>query len=171
MVGRLADGKGHEVLLDAVRLMDDFEGSVCITGDGPLYDSLEESIEKQGLSEKVFLTGYRDDVPRILAASDVLVLPSFREGAPRVITEAMASGLPVVATEIAGIPEQVDDGESGFLIPTGDARALAQRLEQLLGNDELREKMGEQGLEHVEPFSVDAMLRDTDREYQKLLNG
>lgn len=169
MVGRLADGKGHEVLLEAVVSMDNFEGSVCIAGDGPLYDSLTEEIEERGLSGEVFLIGYRDDIPRILAASDALVLPSFREGTPRVITEAMASGLPVVATDIAGIPEQIEHGENGFLIPTGDAEALADRLNQLLTDSQLREQMGERGLERAERFSVEAMIETLDRMYGELL--
>ena len=169
MVGRLAEGKGHDVLLDAVDAMDDWEGSVCIVGDGPLYDSLDASIEERGLSEQVFLTGYRDDVPRILAASDVLVLPSFREGTPRVITEAMASGLPVVATDIAGIPEQVEDGESGFLIPTGDSEALADRLNRLLVDSGLRDEMGACGCERAERFSVEAMVGQLDGIYRELL--
>ncbi|KPN29445.1 trehalose synthase [Halolamina pelagica] len=169
MVGRLADGKGHGVLLDAVASMDDFEGSVCIVGDGPLYDSLASEIEERGLSDQVFLTGFRDDVPRVLAASDVLVLPSFREGTPRVITEAMASGLPVVATDIAGIPEQIEDGENGFLIPTGDAEALAARMGELARDSELRERMGERGLEQAERFSVASMVGKLDQVYGELL--
>lgn len=169
MVGRLAEGKGHGVLLDAVASMDDFAGSVCIVGDGPLSDSLASEIEARGLSDRVFLTGYRDDVPRILAASDVLVLPSFREGTPRVITEAMASGLPVVATDIAGIPEQVLDDENGYLVPTGDAPAVRERLGELVADSELRERMGERGLERVEEFSAEAMVGQLDGVYRNLL--
>ncbi|SDZ98254.1 Glycosyltransferase involved in cell wall bisynthesis [Haloplanus vescus] len=169
MVGRLAEGKGHGVLLDAVESMGDFEGSVCIVGDGPLYGSLGSEIEERGLSDRVFLTGYRDDVPRILAASDVLVLPSFREGTPRVITEAMASGLPVVATDIAGIPEQVLDGENGYLVPTGDAAAVREGVGDLLRDSELRERMGERGLERVEEFSAEAMVGQLDGVYQELI--
>jgi len=171
MVGRLADGKGHEVLLDAVESLDFLDGSVCIVGDGPLYDSLERDVEARGLDDQVFLTGFRDDVPRILAASDVLVLPSYREGTPRVITEAMASGLPVVATDIAGIPEQVVDGENGYLIPTGDAMALAECISKLLAHVELREKMGARGLERAERFSIEAMVGELDEVYQGLLQG
>ncbi|WP_353635039.1 glycosyltransferase family 4 protein [Halobacterium sp. NMX12-1] len=169
MVGRLADGKGHEVLLDAVESLGDFQGSVCIVGDGPLYGSLVAAVEDRGLAEDVFLTGFRDDIPRVLAASDVLVLPSFREGTPRVITEAMASGLPVVATDIAGIPEQVEDGENGYLIPTGDSDALADRLERLLADEELREQMGVRGLKRADRFSVATMVDELDEVYQELL--
>jgi glycosyltransferase involved in cell wall biosynthesis len=169
MVGRLAKGKGHGVLLDAVEALDEFEGSVCIVGDGPLYDSLVKDVDDRGLSDQVFLTGFREDVPRVLAASDVLVLPSFREGTPRVITEAMASGLPVVATDIAGIPEQVVDGENGYLIPTGDSEALADRLKRLLADAELREWLGARGTERADRFSVETMINELDGLYQELL--
>jgi len=170
MVGRLADGKGHSVLLDAIELLNGFQGSVCIVGDGPLYGALDDSIENRGLSDQVFLIGFRDDIPSVLAASDVLVLPSFREGTPRVITEAMASKLPVIATDIAGIPEQVKDGENGYLIPTDDSETLANRLERLLADVELRERMGARGLERVERFSVGTMVEELDQLYRKLLD-
>jgi glycosyltransferase involved in cell wall biosynthesis len=169
MIGRLAEGKGFDVLLDAMEALGDFDGSVCLVGEGPLYDSLSERIEEEGLEETVFLTGYRDDVPRVLAASDILVLPSFREGTPRVITEAMASGLPVVATDIAGIPEQVEDAESGYLVPTGDAQALADRLRNLLSDAQHREALGLRGLERAERFSVTTMLEAIDELYDSLL--
>lgn len=170
MVGRLAVGKGHGVLLEAVESLDDFNGSVCIVGHGPLYDSLEAEIEDRGLSKQLFLTGFRGDIPSLLAASDILVLPSFREGTPRVITEAMASGLPVIATDIAGIPEQVEDRENGYLIPTGDSGALADRLERLLANAKLREWMGARGLERAGRFSGATMVDELDRLYQNILS-
>jgi glycosyltransferase involved in cell wall biosynthesis len=169
MVGRLADGKGFDVLFDAVTEIT-HELSVCIVGDGPLVDTLESDIETRGLSDRVFLAGYRDDVPRVLAASDVLVLPSFREGTPRVITEAMAAGLPVVATDIAGIPEQVEHGESGYLIPPGDAATLANRLNELLADPQLRERFGQRGSELATQFSVEAMVDATTSLYELLLS-
>lgn len=169
MIGRFADGKGFEVLLDAVESMHDFDASVSLVGDGPLFDSLRREIDERGLSEHVFLTGFREDVPNVLAASDILVLPSFREGTPRVITEAMASGLPVIATDIAGIPEQVEDGESGYLIPTGEPISLADRLEELLADPARRKHMGAQGLERAERYSMEAMLEDIDSLYSGLL--
>ena len=124
-----------------------------------------------GLSDNVFLTGFRDDIPRVLAASDIFALPSFREGTPRVILEAMASGLPVVATDIAGIPEQVKDGESGYLIPTGTPSALTDRLNELLSNPDLRKQMGEKGYERAERFSVETMLKELDSLYREALSS
>jgi glycosyltransferase involved in cell wall biosynthesis len=170
MVGRLVDGKGLDVLLEAAEDVRS-EASICIVGDGPLSDTLEAEISDADLSDRVFLTGYRDDVPRVLAASDVLALPSFREGTPRVISEAMASGLPVVATDIAGIPEQVEDGESGYLVPAGDAASLADRLNELLSDPQLRDRFGERGRERAKQFSVDAMVDATRDLYEELLSG
>lgn len=169
MVGRLVDGKGFDVLLDAADVVGKQEGSVCIVGDGPLYGALQSAIEHRGLSETVYMTGYREDIPRVLAASDILVLPSFREGTPRVISEAMASGLPVIATDIAGIPEQIVHGESGYLIPTGNSDELATRLDELLADSGLRERMGAFNKERVERFSVETMLADLDELYCDLL--
>jgi glycosyltransferase involved in cell wall biosynthesis len=169
MIGRLVDGKGFNVLLDAAESICDGTATVCLVGEGPLYDSLQDEITERGLNDSVFLMGYRDDIPRVLAGSDILVLPSFREGTPRVITEAMASGLPVIATDIAGIPEQVVDGESGYLIPTGNTEMLSERLNELLSNSDLRHRMGKQGQERAKRFSVESMLDNLDQLYRELL--
>jgi glycosyltransferase involved in cell wall biosynthesis len=169
MVSRLTEGKGLNVLLDAVESLADREASVCIVGEGPLYSDLKDLIASRGLSERVFMTGYRNDIPNVLAASDILVLPSYREGTPRVITEAMASELPVVATNIAGIPEQVVDGETGYLIPTGDSEALAKRIKELLSEQQRREQMGRAGRDRAQQFSVKKMLNSLDDVYTSLL--
>jgi len=170
MVGRLVAGKGLEVLLDAVAAIDRPDLTVCVVGDGPLRASVEADLRDRGLDGSVHLLGYRSDVERILAGSDVFVLPSFREGTPRVITEAMAAGLPVVATAIAGIPEQIADGENGFLIPTGDPGTLGDRLERLLDDPGLRERMGSASRDRIGRFSVEAMVEDLDQVYREVLS-
>lgn len=169
MVARLADGKGFGVMLDAVERLGGVNASVCLVGDGPLSESLTAEIRDRGLDDCVFMTGYRDDVPRVLAASDIFALPSFWEGTPRVILEAMASGLPVVATDIAGIPEQVVEGETGYLVEPGDSAALAERLEQLITDSALRARMGKRGRERATRFSESAMVEQVDQLYTELL--
>lgn len=168
-VGRLVEGKGLYVLLDALGRLDRDDLTVSVVGDGPLAGDLRAAVEERGLGETVELLGYREDVPAVLAASDVFVLPSFREGTPRVVTEAMAAGLPVVATDIAGLPEQVADGESGYLVPTGDPAAVADRLGQLLDDPERRRTFGERGRERAERFSRERMLADLDAVYESVL--
>lgn len=170
MVGRLVEGKGFDVLLDAVQRLEDRSFSVVVVGDGPLADSIEVDVGERNLTDIVHLLGYRDDVPSILAASDALVLPSYREGTPRVISEAMAAGLPVVATNIAGIPEQVEDGVSGYLVPTGDPATLADRLDDLLTDDARRRQFGSVARERAGRFSVDAMVTDLDAVYRDVLD-
>lgn len=171
MVGRLAKGKGFDVLLDALDRLGRPDLCVYIVGEGPRREWIENEIRVRGLDEIVELLGYRSDIPAIMAACDVFVLPSYREGTPRVITEAMASGLPVVATNIAGIPEQVADGESGYLIDPGDAVALTERLAELLDSPARRQAFGEQGRERVARFSLSQMNQDLDAVYQSLLES
>jgi glycosyltransferase involved in cell wall biosynthesis len=168
-VGRLVEGKGFSVLLDAVERID-IEFSLCLAGDGPLRERLAADIEARGLGDHVHLLGYREDVERLVAGSNVLVLPSFREGTPRVITEAMAGGLPVVASNIAGIPEQIDDGGNGLLVPPGDPDALADALESVLENPQLRVRMGDQSTTRATRFSEAAMVEDLDEVYRDLLS-
>lgn len=169
MVGRLVEGKGLGVLLDAVDELDRADVTVSVVGDGPERETFEAEIRSRGLDDIVHTLGYRDDIDQILAAADVFVLPFLREGTPRVITEAMASGLPIVATDIAGIPEQVTNGENGYLVPTGDPKALADRLNRLLDDAERRVAFGENSRERVEQFSTNAMIADPDAIYQDIL--
>lgn len=170
MVGRLADGKGFQDLLAAIDRLD-CDLSVYLVGDGPMRSEIVADIERRGLEGTVHMLGYRKDVAEILAACDVFVLPSYREGTPRVITEAMASGLPVIATDIAGIPEQVADGENGFLIQPGDIGALADRLERLCSSATLREEFSSEGRNRVERFSKEQMLTDIKAVYDELLES
>lgn len=169
MVGRLVEGKGLDVLLDAVARLDGHDVVVYVVGDGPKRADFEAAVGERGLTDVVRTLGYREDVDRVLAASDVFVLPSFREGTPRVISEAMASGLPVVATDIAGVPEQVEDGENGFLVRPGDAAALADRLDRLLADASLRETFGAASRDRAERFSLEGMLADLDAVYREVL--
>lgn len=168
MVGRLADGKGFSDLVAAIDRLDE-QVSVYLVGDGPLREELEEEIAQRGLTDSVQLLGYRGDIPEILAACDVFVLPSYREGTPRVITEAMASGLPVIGTEIAGVPEQIDDRTNGLLIQPGDIEGLTDGFRRLVESAELREQFGAASRQRVEQFSTKAMLTEIDAVYRELL--
>lgn len=167
MVSRLAEGKGFHVLFDAVERIDREDFSVLIAGDGPLRSELEDRIAERGMADRVHLLGYRNDIPRVMEASELLVLPSFREGTPLVIIEAMASGLPVVATDVAGIPEQVADGESGYLVPPGDPDSLAEQIERLLHDPKTREAFGQAGRERSSRFTTDRMVNQYNEVYKE----
>lgn len=143
---------------------------LLLVGDGELRGELESRAQTLGLSSVVTFTGIRDDVPDILAALDIFVLPSRWEGLPLVVLEAMAAGLPVVATAVGGTPEVVVDGVTGLLVPPRDPAALAQAITRLLRNPDLRRKMGRAGRERVtEHFSVEQMVRKTESLYEQLL--
>lgn len=167
-VGRLSQGKGIFDLLEATdRLQQEVKYRLFIAGEGPLREELDAQIESRGLSDVVEILGYRDDIPALMASADILALPSYREGTPRVITEALASGTPVVSTKIAGIPEQVSDGETGFLIQPGDVTTLADHLQSLLVDKELRESMGNRAATSVSKFSIG----DAQTAYRELYQG
>jgi glycosyltransferase involved in cell wall biosynthesis len=131
-VARLGEQKGHLLLLDAVKKLRDQGVSLALTlvGDGPLRAAIEAKIHDLGLGECICLAGWMDErgVREAIAASRALVLPSFAEGLPVVLMEALALGRPVIATYVAGIPELVEPGRSGWLVPAGSVDALADAL-------------------------------------------
>jgi glycosyltransferase involved in cell wall biosynthesis len=153
-VGRLDAVKGVTLLLDAFAKVRARHPAVRLTvaGDGPARERLEVQARDLGLSPVVAFGGYLDEaaVARLLGTADVLVLPSFAEGLPVVLMEAMASRIPVIATQVAGVPELVQDGVSGFIVPPGDVDSLSNRLEQLLSDPALCARMGEAGRRRVE---------------------
>jgi glycosyltransferase involved in cell wall biosynthesis len=160
-VARLAPVKGQHVLLNALARV---EASVVLVGSdlerGGAYESdLRTEATHLGVSDRVVFAGYRDDVAALLAGCDVFCLPSFAEGLPLVVLEAMAQGKPVVATPVGGTPELVVDGETGVLVPPGDADALARALTELLADAPRAARMGEAGRARVlAEFSAAAMV-------------
>jgi glycosyltransferase involved in cell wall biosynthesis len=165
-VGTLHEVKGQAHLIDACRRLveRDVEFTCRIVGSGPDRDKLAARIDTLGLGERVTLAGQMtsDAVADELAAADVLVAPSVptrggkREGIPVVLMEAMATGLPVVASRLSGIPELVTDGVDGLLVPPGDAEAIADALERLASEPGLRRTLGAAGRETIlRAFDID----------------
>jgi glycosyltransferase involved in cell wall biosynthesis len=149
-VGRLAEQKGLPILLDALAKV---EGATLdIAGDGPERKMLEQKVNDLNISERVKILGYQSQpqVRALLKQADVFVMSSFAEGLPVVLMEAMAAGVPVVATWVAGIPEIVRDERNGLLIPPGDANALAQAIRRLLNDPDLRNQFASAGREKIE---------------------
>jgi glycosyltransferase involved in cell wall biosynthesis len=171
-VGRLtADKGGQDVLIRAVGRVRETcpQVRLVMVGDGPLRPGLEQLTAQLGLCDSVIFTGLRSDVPRLLGALDVFVLPSEREALPVAVLEAMAAGLPVVATRVGGLPEVVADGETGFLVPPGDVAALQGVLEKLAGDPALAARLGAAGQAHVQAhFTVQQMVRQVEQLYDQL---
>lgn len=149
VTGRLVAEKGHPELFRAMRGV---AGELWVVGERlasdhatAIDDALAALEADPELRRRVRLLGYRSDVPDLLRAADIFVLPSHREGMPRSIIEAMCAGLPVVATDIRGSREEVVDGETGLLVPLGDEAALAAALGRLVADTALRRRMGEAG--------------------------
>lgn len=163
-VGRLDPVKGVSLLLDAfaeIRRRHP-DATLTLAGDGPARESLEHRCHGLGLSDCVTFTGFIDEtaVADLLNASDLFVLASFAEGLPVVLMEAMATGLPVVASQIAGIPELVRDGENGLLIPAGDTASLIAAIDRLLSDPDLGRDMGRNGRAAVlSDFNIDTESR------------
>lgn len=145
-VGRLAAPKDWSTLLSALTSLDsEAFAELAIVGDGPERERVEDELARRSLEGRVRLLGERDDVPRLLAEADVFLLASRSEGLPLSVIEAMAAGLPIVASDVGGLKELVRDGETGVLVPPGDPVALAEALRPLLANRELRRRLGRAG--------------------------
>lgn len=140
-VGRLKEPKDFVGLVHALARVD-APFRAALIGDGPDRPAVETAIAEHGLGDRIELLGERDDVPAQLAASDVFVLSSLSEGMPIAVLEAMGAGLPVVASAVGGVPELVVDGETGTLVPAGDVAALADALQRVLADSDLRAQYG-----------------------------
>jgi glycosyltransferase involved in cell wall biosynthesis len=168
-VGRLHEPKDFVTLARALRELPRDGFRALIVGDGPDRPAVERELRDGGVEDRVELTGERGDVPRLLADADVFVLSSRSECMPISVLEAMAAGLPVVATAVGGLPEMVVDGETGLLVEPGDAEGMGRALARLAADPETRARMGAAGRRRVEerfdlPAFRDAHLALYERE-------
>ncbi len=149
--GRLSPEKGFDTLVRAARLVRDanVDAGFVVFGDGPLRESLHRLIRSQGLEDRFILAGFRSDLGRFLPHLDLAVLPSYAEGLPVVLLEALAAGVPVVATRVGGIPEVIDDGVQGFLVSPRDFSAMALRIQDALADPERLHALGSHGRQRV----------------------
>ncbi|WP_437805887.1 glycosyltransferase [Sorangium sp. So ce1078] len=144
-VGRLSPVKNHALLVRAAARSLPRSGRLLLVGDGPERGRLAALAAELGASDRVLFAGERHDVPALLAALDVFALPSLSEGLPLALLEAMATGLPAVATDVGGVATALVDGQTGFLVPSGEVAPLAARLSELQANPALAAQMGRSG--------------------------
>jgi glycosyltransferase involved in cell wall biosynthesis len=175
IVCRLYKPRDFETLLTAFARLAATGRNVylLVVGEGPDRPQVEAFRERLALADRVILTGQRRDIPDILAASDIYTLTTWGwEGLPFTVLEAMAAARPVVATRAGGIPEAVVEEETGLLVPRQDAPALAQALGRLVGDPDLRKRMGRAGRQRAEQFfSQRQMVERTTAVYLRLLVG
>ena len=170
IVGRIAPEKGHAVLLEAFgKVHARYPLSLVIVGNGPDEELIRETAAKMGLTDKVFFTGFRDDVNNVINALDVVAVPStWNEPCSAVVQQGMALSKPIIGTRAGGTPEMVVDDETGFLVPPSDADALAEALARLAGDAFLRKRLGAAGKERVEElFSLRVMTDKIEALYQR----
>lgn len=170
-VGRLAEMKGHRYLIDAMPSVLEScpDARLIIVGQGELNDQLRAQAARHQLSDKVRFVGQRGDIPEVLAALDVLAMPSVSgEGLPFVAIEAIASGLPIVAYPTAGIPEVVLHERCGLLVEHGRVAPLAEALAKVLNDDALRATLSRGGREHAQHFTMQRHIAQLIAIYQEL---
>jgi L-malate glycosyltransferase len=162
IVANLRREKGHDVLMqaapDILRRRPDVHFD--LVGGGPELEALKAQADALGIADAVTFMGHRDDVPAILADADVFVLPSRSEAFPNAVLEAMAAGLPIVASGVGGILELIDDNRTGLLVPADDAAALAARLCEVLEHPDLASRLGDTARAEAQArYSFDRMVR------------
>jgi len=170
--GRMSPEKGHYYLIKAIGLIKDYCNNVVFNfcGDGVLRSKLIKMAEKMGVSGICSFPGFCKNMSNIYQKSDIFVLPSLSEGLPNVILEAFSFAIPVVATNVGGVPEIVEDRINGLLIPPKNPEALADAILTLINNEEERIKMGLAGKEKMKKeFNFERQLRKTVRIYERFL--
>ncbi|MDH7496820.1 MAG: glycosyltransferase [Syntrophomonadaceae bacterium] len=166
-VARFEEEKDHATLLRAMRRLED--AHLVLVGDGSTRPLVESQVVSMGLKDRVHFLGRRSDVARIMKACDVYVQSSRWEGFSLSVVEAMASGLPVVASAVPGLRETV--GEAGILFPAGDDERLAQELKRVLSNSAMREELRERGFKRVVNFDISHTAQAHLTLYQRILQG
>ena len=174
IVGRLGIEKGHAAFVEAAARIAPRhpDARFLIVGEGLQRADIEARVAAAGLTQRVRLLGHRDDLPAIWPALDLLAMTSLREGLPNVLLEAMLHGIPGVAMAVGGIPEVIDDGLDGLLVPAGDVDGFTARLGELLADAPRRARLGEAARAKVrDAFLFDARMRRMEALYDELLQG
>lgn len=172
MAARIVSAKGHDTALHALARLTQLPWTLLLAGDhhGDLGPATQQLVKTLGLEERVHFLGLREDVPALMAASDLLLAPSRREALSLTLLEACAASLPIVASAVGGIAEVVQDGISGRLVPADDAAALAAVLEPLLTNADLRRQMGQEARQRFEShFQEHTMFAKTESVYREVI--
>ncbi len=171
--GEYSRDKNQLMLLEAVKLLKESVPQVLLLlpGRGPMWSELELAAVSLGVTDNVWLMGYRTDMDLLLSAADVAVSSSVREGLGINLVEALATGLPVVATRIRGHADVITDGENGFLVDACDARAMADRLLSLYRSAQLRDAMSRKALDMVKPFLLENAKAETCRIYEQVIKS
>jgi len=169
-VGRLHRVKGHLFLLQAAqKIASQRKDAVfLLVGEGPERQVIEKAIDELSLRDRVIMTGFYRNISELYPVMEIMCLPSLMEGMGLVLLEAMHFGVPVIATQVGGIPEVIVDGESGLLVEPGNSESLAAAIGRLLDDPELQRRLITGGKRRAEEFTVENMVRRTEQIYTTL---
>ena len=175
-IGILEKDKGQKYLIEAIAILksEGIDNIVClICGTGPEETNLKKLVYAKGLSDEVLFLGFRNDIPSVLKILDMIVITSVTiESFSMVAVEAMSMKVPVIATKVGGLPEVVDNGKTGIIVPPGDVGALCNSIRYLIQDPGIRLKMGENGRERVlERFTIEENVRRTEEIFLNVLKG
>lgn len=173
-IARLVPQKGHIFCLEAFKMLVDrfSKAKLLIVGDGVLKSNIEAKIKELNLNNKVIMTGYRNDVPEILSAIDISLHTSIWEGTPIAVIEAMMMVKAIVATKVGGIPELIEDGVTGILIPPYDKQAFVDAITTLINDKTLAKRIGETAHQYAkEKFTLESMIENTTKLYNSFIES
>ena len=168
--GELNKNKNTQVIVRALAELKERNVYYLACGVGPEQEALAQLARTLGVEDRFRLLGYRTDVAELMAAADLFVMPSFREGIPRSILEAMDLGLPCVGSDTRGIRDLIDDGKGGYICKATDVRAFAGAIEKLAGDAATRRQMGEYNREKVKPYAAEVVRDELKRIYAEVLH-
>ncbi len=175
IIGVFDKCKGHIYLFQAIERLasEGLNNILClVVGDGRERDNLKRFVTEKHLQDRFKFLGYRNDIAELLKAMDVVVMPSIQESFPRVPLEAMAMKVPVIATTVGGLPESVENGNTGILVPPADVDSLKKAIKDLMDNPEKRKGMGEAGRKRVEErFTLGSNVKKTEELYLKIIEA
>ena len=168
--GRLHEKNGHTYLIEAASILDNRKLCYRFVGSGEEGAKLKKLVIQKHLDDHIYFAGYRSDIPQQLAMLDIYVQSSVEEGLPNSVLEAMASGLPIVATDVGGTSEAIIDGKTGLLIPPRDPNEIAEKINYLIDNPDIARQIGENAKAYVrEKFSIESMVEQTDKLLESMI--
>lgn len=170
-VGELTKRKNHMVMIEALARLKEYDILYVICGDGPLKAQLRAKAEELGVRDRLKLLGFRKDIAELHKAADIFVFPSLQEGLPVALMEAMASGLPIVASKIRGNEDLISNNQGGYLVNPTDSEQVAKAIEKMIQNPKKREKMEKRNLEIITKYGQETVLQKMDEFFDEIVGG
>lgn len=170
-VGELTKRKNHMAVIEALACLKEYDILYVVCGDGPMKARLRARAEELGVRERVKLLGFRKDIAELHKMADIFVFPSLQEGLPVALMEAMASGLPIIASRIRGNEDLIQNNRGGYLVKAQDSEQLAEAISKMIKNPEQREKMEKRNLEIIKHYGQDAVLQKMKEFFNEIVGG